>query len=272
MNMEDIHIYLPFEKKNSDQQLVEGYATTEALDSQGEVVKLGAIEKALPDYMKFGNIREMHQFSAVGKAISASVDNKGMYIVAKVVDKQAWEKVKEGVYSGFSIGGRIVKKVGNAIEGLVLNEISIVDRPANPQAIFSLVKMADGKVVDERKLDKSMGEDGVKPAGESHDNIYCADRLVAMAADIASTIMVQNMKKRPVKHLEKVLNALKDAAKFELETEKMDKAMADAIKREELLRSLIKAKESLEHQINASFAKRNSEVKDAYFATARKCN
>lgn len=135
------NVYITFEKMDEDQKMVYGYASTESLDSQGEVVKRGAIERALSDFMRFANMREMHQPSAVGKVKEARVDDKGLFIGAKIVDGTAWEKVKEGVYNGFSIGGRIVEKVGNEIKDLILEEISLVDRPANPDAVFSLVKL-----------------------------------------------------------------------------------------------------------------------------------
>jgi hypothetical protein len=42
-----------------------------------------AIEAALDDYMRFANIREMHQLSAVGTAEEASVDDRGLYLCAE---------------------------------------------------------------------------------------------------------------------------------------------------------------------------------------------
>ena len=124
-------------------RMVYGYASTEALDSQGEVVKLDAINAALEGYMKFANIREMHQPSAVGVAKEANVDEVGLYLAVKVVDDAAWEKVVEGVYKGFSIGGRVTQRdtVNKAIiTGMTLTEISLVDRPANPEATFDVFK------------------------------------------------------------------------------------------------------------------------------------
>ena len=145
--MKHINFFAPFAKVNSDEQTVEGFASTEAVDSQGEIVKSSALEKALPDYMKFANIREMHQWSAVGKAVDAQIGKdgkKGLYLVAKVVDPVAWQKCKDGVYNGFSIGGKVLKRMGNEIQELILNEISLVDRPACPEAVFSMVKISDG--------------------------------------------------------------------------------------------------------------------------------
>ena len=64
-------------------------------------------------------------------------DDGATRIVVHVVDPIAVAKVKNQVYRGFSIGGRVTQReAGNSkvITGLVLNEISLVDRPANPEA------------------------------------------------------------------------------------------------------------------------------------------
>jgi len=137
-------IFVPVAKLDDEQRMVYGYATTEALDAQGEIVKREAIEAALPHYMRFANIREMHQLSAVGVAKEAEFDDKGLYLKAKVVDDEAWAKVKEGVYKGFSIGGRVTERDANdrkLITGVELHEISLVDRPANPEAMIDAYKV-----------------------------------------------------------------------------------------------------------------------------------
>src|SRR5215831_8093109 len=136
-------IYLPIAKVDAAQRMVYGYASTEAKDDQGEIVKREALDGALGDYMKFANIREMHQLSAVGKAKEAEVDDKGLYIAAKIVDDQAWNKVVERVYQGISIGGKVTAREPadyKTITGLRLDEISLVDRPANPEAVFDCWK------------------------------------------------------------------------------------------------------------------------------------
>ena len=101
-------LFAEITKIDRERRMVFGYASTEALDSQGEVVRKEAIEAALPDYMRFGNIREMHQPSAVGVAKEAAIDEKGLWLGAKVIDDEAWKKVVEGVYKGFSIGGKSI--------------------------------------------------------------------------------------------------------------------------------------------------------------------
>jgi hypothetical protein len=127
---------------------VHGIATSEALDDQGEVVQAAAMRAAIPDYMRFPALREMHQLSAAGTTLEAEVGDDGVTrIVAHVVDPIAVAKVRNQVYRGFSIGGRVTKRAlgdPKTITGLVLNEISLVDRPANPEAVFDCWKAAEG--------------------------------------------------------------------------------------------------------------------------------
>lgn len=135
-----MRIFASIVKRDDEQRMVYGYASTEALDSQGERVSKAAIESALPDYMRWANVREMHQPSAVGVTKTADIDEKGLYIACKIVDDVAWGKVKGDVYKGFSIGGKSVNKVEGVITELRLTEISLVDRPANPEAVIDVWK------------------------------------------------------------------------------------------------------------------------------------
>lgn len=152
-------IYFPLAKIDAERHEVWGYASTEARDDQGEVIKRDALISAVGDYMKFANIREMHQLSAVGVAKEAAVDDKGLYIGAKIVDPVAWQKVVEGVYKGYSIGGHVTHRDPTdykTITGLVLNEISLVDRPANPEAVFDYWKSAGASRKPQVRLNSSL--------------------------------------------------------------------------------------------------------------------
>ena len=160
--------YMDIVKRDPVARLVYGYATTEALDSQGERVSKEAVEGALADYMKFANIREMHQPSAVGVAKEANLDEKGLFLCAKVVDDQAWKKVEEGVYKGFSLGGKKVAKVGDTVTQMRLTEISLVDRPANPEALITLFK-----------LDESSSEDWEREKAAMLAEIECLKKIAA---------------------------------------------------------------------------------------------
>lgn len=146
-----MRFYWPIAKIDAEQRMVWGYASTEMPDDQGETVTREALTAALDGYMRFANIREMHQNSAVGVAKQAEIDDRGLYLAAKIVDDDAWRKVTEGVYNGFSIGGRVTARDPanrRVITGLVLTEISVVDRPANPEAVFDCWKLAAGAAPD----------------------------------------------------------------------------------------------------------------------------
>lgn len=130
-----------------------GYASSGAVDSDGETITPSAMKAALPDYMKWANVREMHQAKAAGTAIEAEVQDDGRtWFGAHVIDSEAVKKVRAGVYKGFSIGGKITSrdKVNKTIiDGVTLSEVSLVDRPANPEAVFTMMKMDAEKVGDE---------------------------------------------------------------------------------------------------------------------------
>jgi phage head maturation protease len=123
---------------------VYGVASTGARDDAGEIVLPAAMKAALPDYARYPALREMHQPTAAGRTLEAGVDDDGATrIVAHVVDPVAIAKVKSRTYSGFSIGGRVLARDpadATVITKIRLSEISLVDRPANPEAVIDLWK------------------------------------------------------------------------------------------------------------------------------------
>jgi chaperonin cofactor prefoldin len=121
-----------------------GIASTESVDNDGEVIKSAAMAAALPGYMEFGAIREMHGNIAAGTCLEAAVNAEGQTIIcAHIVDEGSVKKVKTNVLKGFSIGGKALKTDPlnkTIVTELELNEISLVDKPANPDAVISLWK------------------------------------------------------------------------------------------------------------------------------------
>lgn len=131
--------------ENPDNTLtVTGICSSEAKDSDGEIIKASAIKAAIPDFLKFPALREMHQNIAAGTTLALEVLDSGVtQIEALVVDPVSIKKVLTGVLKGFSIGGKVTKrndKQRNIIEGISLTEISLVDRPANPDSVIQLYK------------------------------------------------------------------------------------------------------------------------------------
>ena len=184
--------FVPISKVDNEKRRIYGYASTPDLDSDGEIIKLSALEKALPSYMKFPTIREMHQPKAVGKTLSAEVRNgdgkKGLYISAKIVADDAWKLVKEGVYTAFSVGGNVVQRAGNIINELDLTEISLVDVPANKAAVIELWKREGGKVA------------------KNADGVMMISNLMSHAKDVA---MMMEMNGKKTKKIDSMIEQMK---------------------------------------------------------------
>ncbi len=150
MSEEICYVYAPFVAKGDDsQRIVEGYVSSPELDLDQQIVDQGWLKRELPPWVaRWGNIRAQHDpLKAVGKAQSVDLETApGPYLAAKIVDDEAWRKVREGVYNGFSVGiknpvlVRDEQAPNGRIVGGKLIEISIVDRPANDAAKFVLVK------------------------------------------------------------------------------------------------------------------------------------
>ena len=160
-----------------------GYASSEAVDSDGEIIAAEAMKAAIPDYMKFGAVREMHGSNAAGTAIEINVEDDGRtFFGAHIVDPVAVTKVKTGVYKGFSIGGSVTARDElnkSQITGLKLTEISLVDRPANPDAVFTCYKAdkpKDGEEAVDKddepadKADETPADDTEKADGDKKDD------------------------------------------------------------------------------------------------------
>ena len=160
-----------------------GYASSEAVDSDGEIIAAEAMKAAIPDYMKFGAVREMHGSNAAGTAIEINVEDDGRtFFGAHIVDPVAVTKVKTGVYKGFSIGGSVTARDElnkSQITGLKLTEISLVDRPANPDAVFTCFKADKPKDEEEAtdkddkptdKADETPADDTEKADGDKKDD------------------------------------------------------------------------------------------------------
>jgi len=135
------------EKQEDGTLLVYGKATDDALDIDQQICDAGWLDRAMPEWFKTGgNIREQHSNIAAGVAKELDSKADGHYISALVVDPVSIKKVEAGVLKGFSIGiraPRIVRDTkaanGRIIDGQIV-EISLVDRPANPNAKLMLAK------------------------------------------------------------------------------------------------------------------------------------
>lgn len=152
----DAHSYAEIvkaEKQEDGTLLVYGKATDDSLDVDQQICDPAWLDRAMPEWFKSGgNIREQHSNIAAGVATEYEAKSDGHYIRALVVDPVSVKKVETRVLKGFSIGiraPRIVRDTkaanGRIIDGMIV-EVSLVDRPANPNAKLMLAKSVDGEL------------------------------------------------------------------------------------------------------------------------------
>ena len=158
---DSVRFSMPIGKIDQERRIVSGFATLDNIDKQNDIV---TTEASMNAFKKFrGNLREMHQPSAVGKVVSFKEDRyfdpqtkkfySGVYVSAYVSKgaQDTWEKVLDGTLTGFSIGGNIKKsddefdsdlnKSVRIIKEYELHELSLVDNPANQFAnVISIEK------------------------------------------------------------------------------------------------------------------------------------
>jgi hypothetical protein len=160
----NVRISMPLTKIDAERRIVSGFATLDNIDKQNDIV---TPEASLSAFSKFrGNIREMHQPKAIGKMVAFKEDKyfdpetkkfyQGIYVSAYISKgaQDAWEKVMDGTYTGFSIGGKMKnwddgydEKSDSAIRIIKdydLVELSLVDSPANQFANILSVEKVDG--------------------------------------------------------------------------------------------------------------------------------
>lgn len=152
------NIFFRLTKIDVAKRVVEGIATAEQPDLTGEICDYETTKpyyEAWSDNMKkatggksLGNVREMHGNIAAGKITELFFDDaqKSIRIVTKCVDDSTWNKIQEGVLTGFSQGGDYIKKWRDGEFTRYTadpTEVSYVDLPCLPAGTFEVVK-ADG--------------------------------------------------------------------------------------------------------------------------------
>lgn len=159
----DIRLGVTFTKIDRENRIVSGFATLDNVDGHGDIVSASGSASAFQRFR--GGLREMHLPNAVGTLVKFEGLKKydretdkvydGVYVDTKVSKgaPDTWEKVLDGTYKGFSIGGKIKKRSRviddegierDVIEDYDLIELSLVDNPANPLAsVLTVQKIGD---------------------------------------------------------------------------------------------------------------------------------
>lgn len=176
-----MNLFIPITKVDEQRREVWGVAAEEAPDKSGEIMDYGLSKPRFQEWSKsisdatqgksLGNVRAMHQPIAAGKVISMQFDDsaKKIAVGAKIVDDNEWKKVAEGVYTGFSVGGRYgSQKYENGLlrYEAIPQEVSIVDNPCMKGATFTMVK-ADGMTEERPFADQEEAPAEDKPAEET---------------------------------------------------------------------------------------------------------
>jgi hypothetical protein len=189
----DFRKFVPFFKVDAQTRMVYGLVTAELPDAENEVCDYTTTlpyYKALVEEMakvtdgaNICPLREMHQLSAVGKGTQFEPQDatKEILMGFKVVDDDAWKKVEEKVYTGFSQGGDYVNKWskdGYTYYTAKPAEVSLVDRPCLAAARF--YNKADGTM----ELQKSGGvvvpvAPGADRGGDLYEAVKCMNRIAA---------------------------------------------------------------------------------------------
>ena len=142
--MEVIQRYADISRVDDEQRIVTGMAfVNERVDGDPYTLTRSCMEKATSGYLEWAAVREMHGNSAAGTALNVDWKDEGAEITVRVVDDMAWKKVKEGVYKGFSVGVRPKIVRGNVVTEADWIETSLVDRPKDPGAKFSVFRVEE---------------------------------------------------------------------------------------------------------------------------------
>jgi hypothetical protein len=217
--------YFSIEKadRNADGTMtVYGKATDDSIDIDQQICDGDWLKRAMPAWFKSGgNIREQHSNIAAGVAKEYEAKADGHYIGVLVVDPVSVKKVDAGVLKGFSVGiknPRVVRDSkaanGRIVDGQIV-EVSLVDRPANPNCQLVSAKSVDGEkdlVQVEEWIEKKEGEEDftqvIKPRkGEPADKELYAEVIQAAKAKFdvypsayANAWVVREYKKRGGKY------------------------------------------------------------------------
>lgn len=162
--MDDLVFFIPMTKVDLAQRLVFGVMAAEMPDRSGEIMDWETGKAAIQKWSdgissttggeSLGNIRLMHGKVAIGKLVKLDFDDEArkVNVCVKVVDDAAWNLVEERVLTGFSMGGGYAKRWPDPEKPALkrytplVSELSMVDSPCIPGAVFCDMLKADGTV------------------------------------------------------------------------------------------------------------------------------
>jgi len=208
--------------------MVYGPATDAGLDRDEQRMNQDWLDQAMPQWMAEGaNVREQHDSKrAVGVGVGLTKDEgTGAHMLAAcVVDPVTIKKALPGpngrppVLKGFSIGikapqvvmGKADAPKGEIVGGKII-EVSLVDRPSNPRATFTMVKSDGGDlepvenptIVESPDAGDTEGDELAEPDGMKLDEPDLAkvsalvERLISEAIERLTPAAVEQPQTTP---------------------------------------------------------------------------
>lgn len=186
---------IPLTKVDEEKRLLYGLVTEEVVDQSGEILDYETSKAYFQEWSdgiakasggsSLGNLRLMHQPVVAGKLVDLSFDDEARQIscVAKVVSDDVWKLVLEGCLTGFSMGGKYIKRWQDAALKGVRRftakpvEVSVVDNPCVSTATFEYIK-SDGSI-ELRKFHTA--GDGT----QEDQSMFTQEQIAAKAAELA---------------------------------------------------------------------------------------
>lgn len=158
--MAKLQLFAQLMKVDVANRRITGVIASEAPDASNEVLDYASSKQQFVEWSNnlaktsggknLGNLRVMHGLTAAGHLVELTFDDevKKILATAEITDDDSFNKVLKGTYTGFSVGGKYLRKWrdgDNTRYTAKPREVSLVDAPCIPDATFDLVK-ADGAV------------------------------------------------------------------------------------------------------------------------------
>lgn len=173
---DSMRVTMPIAKIDQEKRIVSGFATLDNIDRHGDIITAEASKEAFSNFR--GNVRLMHQPVPAGKLVSFKEQSyydpqsgknfNGIFVDAYISKgaQDIWEMVLDGTLTAFSIGGKVKKfdtvfdkeedSSVRVITDYDLQELSLVDSPANQFANIFSVQKTDGGLVADGIFNKSV--------------------------------------------------------------------------------------------------------------------
>lgn len=157
-------------KFDDDSRTFSGYAAKFGnIDSHGDIILPGAFAETLVNRSREIQLKFQHTGPVIGKWLELYEDENGLVAKGQLtpghsVAEDTYASLKFGAISGLSIGYRIppngseIKQGINYLKRVELVEISVVESPANIEALVAEVKT---DITSEKAIEKSLRQIGL---------------------------------------------------------------------------------------------------------------